>query len=198
MDYLELSPWGEEIVNANLEDRKIIVNGVIDSSILENIVMYILKWNQEDEFIPIEQRRPIWLYMQSAGGNVYNGLNLIDVIEHSQTPVYGVCFTICASMAFNIYIACHKRFAFSNSVFLMHEGETGIQGSTSKVKETMDFFDLTDKRIKDHVLKNTSMDAEYYDSVYEKELYMFANEAGIEKGCVDFIIGTDVNLNEIL
>lgn len=188
----------DEVIGANLDDRKIIINYVIDSSILESVVMYILLWNQEDELIPVEKRKPIWLYIQSAGGNAFNGLNLIDVIQNSKTPVYGVCYTICASMAFNIFIACHKRYAFPNSVFLMHEGEIGVQNVTSKAKETMDFLDVVEQRIKVHVLNCTDMDEDYYDSVYEKELYMFADTMGKEKGYVDYIIGTDVELDDIL
>lgn len=106
----------DEIIRENLADRRIIINTSVSGDLLEDVVLHILRWNQEDEYIPVEARKPIWLYIQSAGGSTFHGFNLIDVIKASKTPVYGVCFTICASMAFNVFIACHKRYAFKNSI----------------------------------------------------------------------------------
>ena len=122
----------------------------------------------------------------------------VDVIQASETPVYTVCFSDCASMGFHIFISGHKRYAFKNSILLIHDGEITVNNSSSKAKDTMKFFETLDKRIKNHVTSSTKITNEFYDSIYDKEYYIYANEEGKELGCVDYIIGEDVPMSTIL
>lgn len=192
------SPFTEDLLKEYLDDRKLVLNDKVSADILEAIGLNILKWNKEDKDIPKEKRKPIWIYIQSPGGNVIYGHNIIDIIESSITPVYTVCFAQCASMAFHIFISGHKRFCFKNSILLMHEGESGVCNTSSKVKDTMKFFELMENRLKDHVLKHTVITSELYDEVYTKEFYIYADDKGKELGCVDYIIGEDVTINEVI
>lgn len=121
---------------------------------------------------------------------------MVDVITNSKTPIVGVCFGLAASMGYHIYLACHKRIAFYHSVLLQHDGQIGIQNSTSKARDTMRFFDNLEQRTKAHVLSRTTMSEEFYDKIYDQEYYMYASE-GKELGCVDEIIGEDCELDEI-
>lgn len=187
----------EELVRSYLNNRTIIVNDVIDQFILENATLHILEYNRQDKDIPKEKRKPIWLFIQSPGGVVMAGMNLVDVIEASETPVYTVCFSNCSSMAFHLFISGHKRYAFKNSILLNHDGEVNVNNSGSKARDTMEFFNSLEDRIKNHVIKSTNITSEFYDSIYEKEYYMYADEKGKELGCVDYIIGEDVSLNDI-
>lgn len=182
----------------HLSQRKIVLNGIVDENTLENISLYIMQWNMEDKDLPVSKRKPIWLYLDSGGGDVISGLNVIDVIKSSETPVNTVCFSQCASMAFHIFIAGHKRYAFKNSILLIHDGEVSISNSSSKAKDTMKFIENLDERVKQHVINNTKITAEFYDSIYDTEYYLFANENGKELGCVDYIIGEDTPVTTIL
>lgn len=177
--------------------RKIVLNQDITTSILEDVTLRILEWNKEDANIPKESRAPIWLYLQSNGGDVIAGLNLINAIKTSVTPVYTVCFSICASMAFHIFISGHMRFAFKDSILLMHDGTISLWDSSSKVKDTMDFYNKINERLCQHVLTHTKISKKYYETIYTKEYYIFANDAK-KLGCVDYIIGEDVDINTIL
>lgn len=191
-------PLEEEQIRENLEKRILVLNDEISVSILEKCSLYIMKWNTEDKDLQVEKRKPIWLYLQTPGGDVIAGFSLIDVIQTSETPVYTVCFSDCASMGFHIFISGHKRYAFKNSILLIHDGEISVNNSSSKAKDTMKFFETLDKRIKNHVTTSTKITPEFYDSIYDKEYYMYANEEGKELGCVDYIIGEDVPLATIL
>ena len=135
------------------------------------------------------------------GGNILvnsiDGFNFVDVIRGSKTRVVGVCFGLAASMGYHILLACHDRIAFKNSILLQHDGEISIQNSTSKAKDTMKFFDSMEQRTKDYVLSRTNMTEEFYDKIYDQEYWMYANEAK-ELGCIDKIIGEDVDLDNIL
>lgn len=188
----------EGLLKLLFKNRAIVVNDEIDKFVLENITLQITKFNFEDRGIPVEQRKPIKLLLQSPGGNCIEGLNVVDVIKSSKTPVYTVCFSKCCSMAFHIFVSGHKRFAFPNSVLLNHDGEIALQNSGAKAKDTMLFIDALNKRLKQNVCSHTNITDEFYDSIYEKEYYMYANEKGKELGCVDHIIGEDVTLDSIL
>lgn len=186
-----------ELIKENLAKRVLILNRDVDESIMENYVMYIIKWNEEDKDIPVSKRKPIRFYINSPGGNVFDGELLIDVMLTSKTPIKGVAFGLVASMAYRIFLACHERYAFKNTVLLQHDGEVAISNSRGKAKDTMEFFNSMEERTKQFVLARTTMSEEFYDEMYNKECYMYANKEGKEHGCVDKIIGEDCSIEEI-
>lgn len=188
----------DEVIREHLDHRILILNREIDNSIIEDFTLRILQWNAEDLFIPVENRIPIMIYINCPGGDVDVGMNLVDVIEASKTPVRAVCFAMAASMALSIFIACHQRYAFKNSILLMHDGNIAIHNSSSKAKDTMSFIDKIDARQKKCILSHTKVTDEFYDSKYDTEYYMYADEEGRELGFVDKIIGEDITLEEIL
>ena len=177
------------IIKDNLEQRILVLNEEITSDLIERFVLFILKWNREDKGRASKDRQPIRLYINSDGGDVMVALNLIDVILASKTPVYAIGLGTIASAAYYIYLAGHKRFAFRNSAFLQHDGGMTISNSNSKAKDTMRFFDNVDARIKEYVLKVTSMTDEWYEDHYTQEYWMFADEAQ-SLGIVDKIATT--------
>ena len=187
----------DETIRSFLEKRVLVFNTDVNDDVIENYLLYILKWNKEDEDVPIEKRKKIKLYISTPGGSTFAAWSMIDVIESSKTPIVGVCFDMCASAGFYIYISCHERIAFKNSAILEHDGDIAIENSSKKAKDVMAFFETMDQRLKEHVLKHTFIDSEFYDSIYETEFWFFA-EKGKELGVVDKIIGEDVDINYIL
>ena len=188
-----------ELIKTNLADRRIVFNKEVDSSLIEDVVLHIIKWNQEDKGKAPESRKPIYIYLNTNGGDVVSGMNLISLLASTKgkTPVYGVVMACAASMGAYLAMAFHKTYAFSNSVLLLHDGSTGTQGSSRKAKDQMNFYDKLDNRVKKFVLDNTKITEEFYEEIADREYYMFADEAK-ELGIVDYIIGEDVDLDEIL
>lgn len=186
-----------ELMRENLDKRILVFNDGVDENVVENYILYILKWNAEDKDLPIEKRQPITIYLSCPGGNCFDGFNMVDVILNSKTPVRGIVFSLAASMGYHILLSCHERIAFKNSVLLQHDGQIGIQNSTSKARDTMRFFDSMETRTKEYVLSRTTMTEEFYDKVYDQEYYMYADEAK-KLGCIDKIIGEDCDIDEIL
>lgn len=186
-----------ELMRENLDKRILVFNDGVDENVVENYILYILKWNAEDKDLPIEKRQPITIYLSCPGGNAFDGFNMVDIILNSKTPIRGVVFSLAASMGYHILLSCHERIAFKNSVLLQHDGQIGIQNSTSKARDTMRFFDSMETRTKEYVLSRTTMTEEFYDKVYDQEYYMYADEAK-KLGCIDKIIGEDCDIDEIL
>lgn len=185
-----------EIIRENLDNRTLVFNDQVDENAMENYILRIIKWNREDKDLPIESRNKIKIYLDCPGGETITGLNLVDVILQSKTPIVGVAFSMAASMGYHILLACHERIAFKNTVLLQHDGELVIQNSSSKAKDTMHFFDKMDGRLKQHVLSRTTMTEEFYDKIYDQEYWIFADDAK-ELGIIDKIVGEDCDIDYI-
>ena len=187
----------DETVRNYYDNRILVVNEDINEFLLDDVTLHILKWNQEDRGLSAKSRKPIKIYIDSGGGSVLCANNLIDIIKVSKTPVYAVAFSLVASAASSIYIACDKRYAFDSSVFLLHDGSLQVSNSSNKAKDTMKFFDKMDDKTREFLLSNTKITEEEYEESKDRELYMFSSEAK-EKGIVDKIVGKDCSLDEIL
>ena len=61
----------------------------------------------------------------------------------------------------------------------------------------MEFQNRNEERIRDYILTHTKIDPEQYDSKLRVEWYMFAEEAK-ELGVVDYIVGIDCDMDEII
>ena len=129
------------IVKEHLQDRKIIINETIDDDAIENVCLMIMKWNKEDKDLPAKARKPIYIYINSDGGDVVAGYQILSSIKTSVTPVITVGFAKCASMACYILAAGHKRYCFQNTVVLYHDGQTGYISSSNKGKDIQKFYD---------------------------------------------------------
>ena len=186
-----------EIIKDCIDHRILVVNREIDESCVEDYVLYILKWNREDRDIPKDKRKPIYVYINSPGGDIWSGFALVDAILQSETKVIGLAMGLVASMAYYIYIACHERYAFRNTVLLQHDGVTTVSNTSSKAKDAMKFFDTMNDQIKDFVISQTKITEEFYSSIYEKEYYMYSSEAK-DLGCVHHIIGVDCSINDVI
>lgn len=192
LDYIELAEIADTV------DRKLWFVGEVTDEVIGSIVYNILRYNAIDKDIPIEKRKPILLYISSVGGDVTVGLGLISAIETSLTPVYTVTLADACSMGLAIAIAGKKRYSMPNTVYLMHDGSTGVIDSMGKARDRLE-FDSKDlaERMKSIILNHTNLTKKQYDEKYRKEWYFFPDTAK-KYGFTDYIIGEDCDINEIV
>jgi len=190
------STFYDEVIRDYYDNRILLLNDDISDNLIENCIIYILKWNQCDKGLSTKDRKPITIYINSGGGDSIIAMQLVDIIKTSMTPIKVVGMSLVASAAFHIFIAGHERVCFNNTIFLMHDGDVTISNSTSKAKDTMKFIEELDNRYKNHVLSSTSMTEEFYDAHYDIEFFFFGNKAK-EYGVVDKIIGEDCTMDYI-
>ena len=189
-----------EDYNAFIEfnKRHITYNGEVEDDVFDLIAYNVLRYNEEDKGLPVEQRKPIILYINSPGGETKAGALAIDSIVTSITPVYTVCCGKAMSMAFLIMLAGKKRYSMPNSTFLMHDGSVGYWDSVSKARDMFDFeTNQSEQRIRKFVLERTKITEKKYDEMYRSEWYMYPQEAK-ELGIIDHIIGEDCTIEEII
>ena len=94
-----------------LNDREILWNDLIDDGMID-IPMYILKWNKEDKGLPVEERKPIKIFINSDGGTANVTLYTANVIALSKTPVITIGMGRAYSSGGLLLMAGHKRYIF--------------------------------------------------------------------------------------
>lgn len=188
----------EEIFYLNdLKQRKLFLNVDVEQLSVADIVKHIMQYNKEDKGIDPKDRQPILLYVTSNGGEVDSGFELIDIIQNSKTPVHTINLGYQYSMGFLIGLAGHKRFATQNAKFLMHDGSNFVYNSGAKAQDQMEFQKKVEERVKQYILSRSKLTSEEYNSKLRVEWYLFASEAK-DKGFVDYIIGEDCDIDEVI
>lgn len=179
----------ESVANTSaLLNREIYMAGVSDemSSGIEALIRF---WNRQDEQdkIPVAERTPIKVYVDSWGGEMIACYTIINAIELSKTPIWTINIGAAYSAGFFIYITGHKRFAYPLASFLYHEGSTSNGGDAHKFRNYADFYKKQLDQLKNHVLKYTKLTEEDYEKILKDDYWLTAEEA-IEKGIVDEIL----------
>lgn len=94
--------------------RDLLLSDRISQSTVKDIIKDIFEINFDDdekeEIYKGWERTPIRLFINSYGGNVYDGLALIDVIKRSKTPVHTVCIGSCMTWLYGYGFPGAKRF----------------------------------------------------------------------------------------
>ena len=169
-----------------LERRRIIINEEIASDLLEYAVLPYLEMDGDGTGKPIE------IILSTVGGDIYSGFALVDVIEKAKTPTVIHVVGLAASMGTliamagknnpNVKTVCHPF-----SVGLIHSGSQYMEGSAHAVKDTFDFSQHYEEKIKAYILSHSKIDEDYYDKIERKELWLDADEM-LRLGVVDEII----------
>lgn len=178
------------------QDRILYLDDYVDDDILHTLIMQIAKMNGEDYGIPVEDRVPITLVINCGGGASVIGMGLVNAIQNSKTPVIGVCFGLCASMAFAIFAVCHMRLATADAVFMVHDGIITIQDNITKAKDYMRFMPKLDERYNKAIAARTKFTIKELDEISPHDNWFFADEL-VAMDMVDAIIGQDIELGEI-
>lgn len=180
----------EDLVGAVTQIRRELYLDDVTPDSASGIEMIIRFWNNYDEEMgtPVAEREPIKLYINSWGGSLIAAFIIINSIELSKTPVWTINVGAAYSAGFFIFIAGHKRFAYSLSSFLFHEGSTGGEGSIDahKFRNQADFYNKQLLQLKEHTLKYTSLTEEDYKKIQKDDYWLTADEA-IKKGVADEI-----------
>ena len=163
--------------------------GEIDTVVADSVDSYIRFFNRLDkeENIPIEERKPVLIYIDSQGGDLMGSFTIIDSIKASETPVWTINIGMAYSGGFFVFLAGHRRFSYKNASFLFHEGSTAQWGDAHKFNNFADFYKRILKRLKNHVIENSEITEEEYEKHIKDDWWLTPEEA-IEYGICDEIV----------
>ena len=77
--------------------------------------------------------KPIYIIIDSPGGDISSGIQLYDIIKSSRAPVITIGQS-CSSMAASILAAGTERLLFPNSSVMMHLIQAQFEGNVEQLK----------------------------------------------------------------
>lgn len=161
------------------------------------IELFIRLFNQldEEQNIPIEDRVPVKLWINSNGGDLHSGFTICDTIKLSKTPI----ITINTGKAFScgalIFLCGSKRLTFPNAAILIHEGSIGsFQTDANKFQNMSDFYKEQRNALREIILTNSKITEEQYNEHAKDDWWINAQQA-LELGIADKIITSEEYFN---
>lgn len=169
---------------------RVLTLGEIENDKACDIIGLIYEINEEDKNKEADKREPIQLILNSPGGNVYDGMGIIDAIEQSITPIHMIIHGQAQSMGFAIATCGTYRYASKRTTFMYHEcgWEMGYEKMQSHEQELIEGKRLW-KLYDEIITTNTHIPEKTLINIRKqrKEWYMTAQEA-LELGVIDEII----------
>ena len=160
----------------DLQERTLWIDDDISSNTLE-FAKYIIQWNREDKDLKIKDRVAIKILFFSYGGDLDVNNVLVDTISLSKTPIIGVNCGQAASAACFIYLSCHKRYAFPNATFLIHQGAGNFEGTYEQILSAVASYQAQIEYLGEYVLSRTNIDEELFNENYSSDWYIGAEDA---------------------
>ena len=204
MDEIYVLPPMHESANLSLADPSLVnfyediknriywLTGEIGEETLD-LVQYIARWNREDKGIAPENRQPIRIIIDCGGGSLSVSETLSNIIKMSKTPVYSIALGFVASGASVVHLSCHKKYAFPNTVFVLHKGScNGVSGTYDEIVSFARDYEKQIEMLMDFYIENTKYTEEEIEENIQTDWYIRMDEAQ-EKGLVDGMI-TDIDI----
>ena len=183
---VEQTPRGErsyDIYSRLLNDRIIFLGEEVTRDSANLVVAQPLHLESQDP------DKDIMLYIDSPGGDVYAGLGIIDTMNYIKPDVSTICVGMAASMGAAI-LACGakgKRLALPNSMVLIHQPSSGVQGQQTDIQIVADETKWIRQHLNEMLAEATGQPVERINEDTERDRYLRAAEA-CEYGLVDKVI----------
>ena len=183
---IEKSTYGEriyDIYSRLLKDRIIFLGDMIDDKVANAVIAQLLFLQSDDE------KKDIWLYLNSPGGSVTDGLAIYDTMQHVKPDVVTVCVGMAASMGALLLAAGAKgkRYALPNSQILIHQVMGGAEGQATDIKIKAEQILKIKDRLNQILAKHTGQNLKKIERDTDRDYYMTAEEA-VKYGLIDKVI----------
>lgn len=167
-------------------ERIIFLGEEIDDFVANIINAQLLFLESEEE----TKDEPIWLYINSPGGECYSGLAIYDTMQLIKAPVYTCVMGLAASMAFVLSISGEKkhRYALPHSRLMMHQpwGGTGAVQATDMAIANEEMQELKTDLI-DIIALHTKKDYDTVKNDAERDKW-FTSKRALEYNAIDKIL----------
>ena len=177
-----------DIFSRLLKDRIIFLGEDVNPTSASLVIAQLLFLESEDP------DKEIFLYINSPGGSITDGMGIVDTMNYIKCPVSTICVGLAAS--FGAVLLANgekgKRFATPNSEILIHQpligGQGGgISGQATEIKIHADHMIRTREKLNKLLSEKTGQPIEQIEKDTERDHYMSAQEA-LEYGLIDGIM----------
>ena len=186
---IETSGRGErayDIYSLLLKERIIMLGTPIVDQISNLIVAQLLYLAREDP------SKPIRLYINSPGGQVYSGMAIYDTMQQIECPISTVAVGFTASFGTVLLSAGTEgmRYALPNATIHMHQPLGGAQGQASDIAIQANEILRLRKSLNRILSEHTGQTIEKIEEDTDRDIFLTA-EAAREYGLVDEVLVAD-------
>ena len=174
-----------------LKTRQILLSGEINKELAE-------KFNKQLLLLESDGNDPVYVYIDSPGGDVSAGFAIYDMIRFVSCPVVLVGNGLIASAAALILLAVPKerRVGFANSEYLIHQPLSGMHGTATEILIHAENLTKTKAKINKIIADATGKDVKQVEKDTDRDHWLDAEEAK-EYGLIGKIIASRNELKEI-
>lgn len=147
----------------------------------------IIQMNMEEKDIPVENLKPIYLYIFSYGGDLDQAFSFCDICMSSRIPIVTVNMGISMSAGFLILLSGVRRYAFKHARGLVHTGCAGFQGTAEQMEQFQKDYKRQLEQMKSYILERTTIDDKTFNRNKTKDWYLNSQEQ-LDYKVVDAVI----------
>ena len=180
---IEESGRGErafDIYSRLLRERIVFLGEPVTSDSANRIVAQLLFLEADDP------EKDIYLYINSPGGSVYDGLGIFDTMQHVKPDIHTVCVGLAASMG--AFLLCAgskgKRSSLRHSRIMIHQPLGGARGQASDIRIQADEILFIKDKLNNELAERTGQPIERIREDTDRDFYMSPSEA-VEYGIID-------------
>ena len=165
-----------------LNTRQIILAGEINKELSEKVVRQLLLMES------LSATKPIYIYIDSPGGDADAGFAIFDMIRFIKAPVYTIGMGLVASAASIILLAASKerRFGMPNSHYLIHQPLSGIKGVATEIEIHAKELEKMRVKINKLIAEETGTDEKKVAKDTDRDCWLNAKES-VEYGLISKI-----------
>ena len=173
-----------------LKTRQILLTGEIDKALSEKIIRQLL-------ILEADGNKPIYLFIDSPGGDADAGYGIFDMIRFINAPVYTIGMGLVASAAALVLLASPKdrRAALPNSHFLIHQPLSGIKGVATEIEIHAKELEKMRERINKLIAEETGKPLAQVAKDTDRDCWLNAEEA-LDYGLVSKILASRKDLKK--
>lgn len=165
--------------------RIILISSPVSAKLAHEVNSKMLAMEQHNS------TEPIYLYINSPGGEVHSGFSIFDTARFIRPQVVTIVTGLAASMG-SIIALCAKRehrFAFPNSKFLIHQPSVqgGLGGSVSDIEIHAKDLIETKNRIIQLYAEETGTNTDEVKKALDRDYWM-SPEAAMKFGLISKIV----------
>lgn len=155
------------IENKILVDRAVVIVDVIDDQTLSVI----------DEIKKLDNGEPIYVVINSPGGFVEAGLQIVEALQAAKSPIITICVEGCYSMAAVIFETGDQRIMLPEAKLMFHCLWYGGNANAYEHHKYSHEALVIEKQLEKIVTDRVGMDPEAYEQLMQGELWLDASSA---------------------
>lgn len=129
---------------------------------------------------------PIYLHINSDGGELFTGLAIADQLETIKSPIYSIIEGYAASAATFLSVVCTKRFITRKSLFMIHQMSSAHWGTHEAFEDNIKLQNMAMENMIDLYEKHSKLKRDKIEEMLKRDSWMNAKTA-IKNGFVDEI-----------